>query len=368
MIVDLIRAGRRVGIAANSHHVILNLLRQALSEGVAQRVLIRPLHMGDENDLDGAPLLFELGKDYGRIVERLSSKQLNLVGGTAWAWSRADLSQQVDVLVVDEAGQVSLANVLAIAQATTSLVLLGDPNQLEQPQKGMHPEGSSVSALEHLLGGERTMPRHLGLFMPHTWRLHPDICAFTSEVFYDGLLTSDASLARQQVRGRGPLSGSGLRFMPVVHRGRTNHAPEEVDRIAALLDELFSASPRFADRDGRERALSHDDVLIVAPYNVQVAELKKRLPQHRGRIGTVDKFQGKEAPVVIYSMTASSAEDAPRGMEFLFSLNRLNVATSRAQAVVAVVASPTLALARCRVPRQMRLVNAFCKYLELARQ
>jgi uncharacterized protein len=216
------------------------------------------------------------------------------------------------------------------------------------------------------LGDARTMPESLGLFMPNTWRLHPAICEFTSEVFYDGRLEADASLGRQRVTGAGPLDGAGLRFIPVEHRGCSNHSPAEVERTAELLQQLFSASPRFTDRHGVERALDRDDVLIVAPYNVQVAELKKRLPQHSKHIGTVDKFQGQEAPIVIYSMTTSSAEDAPRGMEFLFSLNRLNVATSRARALVAVVASPELALARCRKPRQMQLANAYCSYLERA--
>jgi uncharacterized protein len=366
MIVELIRAGRRVGIAANSHQVILNLLRRALAGASEAKLSVRALHMGDEDRDDVEPLGFELDRNYDRIAERLRAGTLELVGGTAWAWAREDLRESIDVLVVDEAGQLALANVLAMAQAAKDLVLFGDPNQLEQPQKGVHPEGSGVSALEHVLGDERTLPASLGLFMPHTWRLHPAICAFTSEVFYDGRLSADPSLGRQHVSGAGPLSGSGLRFVPVEHRGCTNHAPAEIERIAELLDELFAASPRFTDRHGDERELRPEDVLVVAPYNVQVAELKKRLVNHRDRIGTVDKFQGQEAPVVIYSMTTSSAEDAPRGMEFLFSLNRLNVATSRAQAVVAVVASPELGLARCRVPRQMQLANAFCAYLERA--
>jgi uncharacterized protein len=138
-----------------------------------------------------------------------------------------------------------------------------------------------------------------------------------------------------------------------------------VERVALLVEDLFAASPRYVDQNGKERPLERDDVLIVAPYNVQVAELKRRLPAFR-RIGTVDKFQGKQAPIVIYSMATSSADDAPRGIEFLFSLNRLNVATSRARAVVAIVASPTLAAARCRSPRQMKLANAFCAYVDLS--
>jgi predicted RecB family nuclease len=365
MIVELIRAGKRVGIAANSHHVIVHLLEHAL-RAAGTELSIRALHMGTQDKLVSEPKGFVLDKDYEAIAGRLRSRELELVGGTAWAWSRAELSECVDVLVVDEAGQVALANVLSMSQAATNLVLLGDPNQLEQPQKGDHPEGSDVSGLEHVLGEARTMPPDLGLFMPNTWRLHPAICEFTSEVFYDGRLKADGSLGRQRVTGAGPLDGAGLRFIPVEHHGCSNHSPAEVERIAALLQQLFSGSPRFTDRAGVERPLTRDDVLIVAPYNVQVAELKKRLREHAEHIGTVDKFQGQEAPIVIYSMTTSSAEDAPRGMEFLFSLNRLNVATSRARALVAVVASPELALARCRKPRQMQLASAFCAYVERA--
>lgn len=185
--------------------------------GKKEDVVIRALHIGNKDDLDGEAANFELSdkKEYDRVAARLFQRELDLVGGTAWAWARADLAQSIDVLVVDEAGQMSLANVLAIAQATTNLVLLGDPNQLEQPQKGSHPDGAEVSALEHLLDGKPTMPADRGLFLPQTWRLHPKICAFTSEVFYAGQLAADRSLERQQVSGAGPLCGSGLRFVPI---------------------------------------------------------------------------------------------------------------------------------------------------------
>jgi uncharacterized protein len=268
---------------------------------------------------------------------------------------------------VDEAGQLSLANVLAMSPSATNLILFGDPAQLEQPQKGVHPPGSGCSALEHLLGQAMVMPAQLGVFMAHTHRLHTDICRFTSAVFYEGRLDAEPALAVQRVLCDGPLAGSGLRYVPVVHRGNTNYSEEEIDRIEALVQELFAGAPRFVDRDGHERAMTANDILIVAPYNVQVEKLQQRLPAYRNRIGTVDKFQGQEAPIVFYSMTTSSADDAPRGMEFLFSLNRLNVATSRAKAVVVVVANPELARARCRTPRQMKLANGFCAYLEMCR-
>jgi uncharacterized protein len=173
------------------------------------------------------------------------------------------------------------------------------------------------------------------------------------------------SLSAQRIVGPGLFDGAGLRFVPVEHRGNTNNSPEEVDTIRRLLEMFFAGAPTFVDQRGQSRPLVRSkDVLVVAPYNVQVAALRRALGDVR--IGTVDKFQGQEAPIVVYSMTSSSAEDAPRGMEFLYSLDRLNVATSRARALVALVASPEIARARCRTPRQMRLANALCRYLELA--
>jgi uncharacterized protein len=288
-----------------------------------------------------------------------------VVAGTAWLWAREDYFEAVDVLFVDEAGQMSLANVLAIAQAAKSLVLLGDPQQLDQPQKGSHPEGAELSALEHLLDGARTIPPDKGLFLERTWRLHPAICEFTSEVFYEGRLNSREGLEQQSVSGHPWLSGSNLWFFPVEHEGNQNSAPEEVECIAALIDTLRKPGVNWVDDKGQTRALRLEDILVVAPYNAQVSDLMVRIPQ--ARIGTVDKFQGQQAPVVIYSLTTSSPEDAPRGMEFLYSLNRLNVATSRAQAMVIIVGNPLLLEPECRSPRQMQLANALCRYAELAK-
>jgi superfamily I DNA and/or RNA helicase len=279
-------------------------------------------------------------------------------------WSREDYFEAVDVLFVDEAGQMSLANVLAVSQAAKSIVLLGDPQQLEQPLKGSHPEGADVSALEHLLDGARTIAAEKGLFLERTWRLHPKLCSFTSEVFYEGRLNSREGLDRQCVENHPCLDRAGLWFVPVGHEGNQNSAPEEVERIADIVDTLIQPGVNWIDDGGKTRPLQLNDILIVAPYNAQVSDLVARLPG--ARIGTVDKFQGQQAPVVIYSLTTSSPEDAPRGMEFLYSLNRLNVATSRAQAIVIVVGSPRLLEPECRSPRQMQLANALCRYVEMA--
>jgi superfamily I DNA and/or RNA helicase len=267
-------------------------------------------------------------------------------------------------LFIDEAAQMSLANVLAVSQAANNLVLLGDPQQLEQPNQGNHPEGTDVSALTHILGQHATIPLDRGLFLEETWRLHPEICAFTSEVFYENRLRSRPDLKFQQIRSNSRINGSGLRFLPVIHEGNQSSCPEEAVAIRDLVLEILNSKATWIDREKNEAAIKLNDILIIAPYNAQVFELQDRIPG--GRIGTVDKFQGQEAPIVIYSITTSSYLDAPRGMEFLYSLNRLNVATSRARAISIMVGAPAIFEAECRTARQMQLANAFCRYLEMS--
>jgi predicted RecB family nuclease len=367
-IVALVAAGRRVGVTANSHHVIVHLLERALSlaEQNGQRIVAH--HLQDDRSDEEPPTTrpFSVGKDHPAVVERLKSGALSLLGGTSFAWSRPEYRGSVDVLIVDEAAQVSLANVLAMSPAAPALILFGDPAQLEQPQRGVHPPGAGVSALEYLIGeSARTMPPELGVFLPTTRRLHPSVCQFTSEVFYEGRLAPLGDLSRQSVLGAKPFPEHGLCFVPVAHRGNTNRSDEEVEAVAAVVARLQRSGARFRPKSGDEQALGPRDILVVAPYNAQVSALRRALPD-AVRVGTVDKFQGQEAPIVIYSLTTSSAADAPRGLEFLYSLNRLNVATSRAKALVILVASPDLSLAQCRTPRQMQLVNALCAYLERA--
>ena len=259
-------------------------------------------------------------------------------GGTAWFWAREEAFEAVDVLFVDEAAQMSPANVLAVSRAAKTVALIGDPQQLDQPMQGSHPDGVDVSALDYLLAGERTVTSDRGLFLDETWRLHPDICAYTSELFYDGKLRPRTGTDRRLVRSAGPISGSGLRYLPVEHDGNRNNSPEEADATGALVTRIPESGATWIDRGGERREITLDDILVIAPCNAQVFEIQKRLP--RARVGTVDKFQGQEAP--IYSTATSSHADAPRGMEFLYSLNRLNVATSRAKCVSVMVSSPRL--------------------------
>jgi superfamily I DNA and/or RNA helicase len=246
------------------------------------------------------------------------------------------------------------------------VVLLGDPRQLEQPRKGSHPDGVDVSAIEHLLGGRQTISADHGIFLPTTWRLSPSICRFTSEVFYERRLESLGGLERQRLSGVTGVPEAGLVIVPVEHDGNRNYSPEEIDVVESLVDRIMAHGAAWTDSEGDDRPIAGRDVLVVAPYNAQVTRLANRLAKAGVPVGTVDKFQGQEAPVVIYSMTTSSADEAPRGMEFLLSLNRLNVATSRARCLAVVVASSKLLEIECRTPRQMRLANALCRYRELA--
>lgn len=289
----------------------------------------------------------------------------NLVAGTAWLFARAELEGGLDTLVVDEAGQLSLANVLAVAVAGAAdrLVLVGDPRQLAQPSKGTHPERAEVSGLDRVLGDRATMPEGLGLFLDRTHRLHPDICRFISEQVYDGRLESEPHCAGQAIDD-GPVGGgTGLRWLPVDHESNRTSSVEEAHAVAEAFEALLGRG--WTNGEGERHTLGLDDVLVVAPYNAQVHLLAQHLPEG-ARIGTVDKFQGQQAPVVLVSMTASSAEDIPRGMEFLYSRNRINVAVSRAQALCVMVASPTLLIVHCRTVDQMRLANVLCRYVELA--
>ena len=365
MICELVRQGKRVGITATSHKVIGNLLGEvvaaAAETGLSYLSCVQKTKKEEKPEHDPPHIQTTVDNDETRAAYLDGA---HVIAGTQWLWAREEYFEAVDVLFVDEAGQMSLSNVLAVSQAAKSVVLLGDPQQLEQPLRGSHPDGADVSALEHLLGGAKTIPSDRGLFLDKTWRLHPRLCGFTSEVFYEGRLSSHEGLAGQRLEGHPWLGQAGLWLVPVPHEGNQNSSKEEVTAVAALVDGLMQSNVKWIDDKGRGRQLQLSDILIVAPYNAQVADLAGRIPN--ARVGTVDKFQGQQAPIVIYSLATSSPEDAPRGMEFLYSLNRLNVATSRAQAMVIVVASPRLLKPECRTPRQMQLANALCRYAELA--
>ncbi|MGH3434832.1 MAG: DEAD/DEAH box helicase, partial [Thermocrispum sp.] len=353
---ELIRAllddGKRVGVVAQSHAVISHLLAKTG----------RPALQKVSETVEPAPNA-EATTDNAVVAARLAGGEATLVGGTAWLWARPELAGAVDALVVDEAGQFSLANALAVAQAARSLVLLGDPQQLAQPSQGVHPEGAGVSVLEHLLDGHDTMPPERGVFLDTTWRLHPEIAAFVSALAYEDRLGAGPGRELQRVVAAGRLNGAGLRFVPVEHEGCVAASEAEAAVVAELLGGVLGGT--WVDHDGRSHPIGLTEVLVVAPYNNHVARLKAALPAG-ARVGTVDKFQGQEAPVVIYTTASSSVQDAPRGVEFLYDPHRLNVALSRARCLAVVVASPRLLDAPVHSPEQLRMVNALCRFVEKA--
>jgi uncharacterized protein len=361
MICELVRQGKTVGITANSHKVIRNLIDETIQAADYRGLDLQCCQKAGAPEPPGHRLSFAESND--ELAAALGNTA-QVGGATAWFWSRPDAAGSVDVLFADEAAQMSLANVLAVSQAARTVVLIGDPQQLDQPMQGSHPEGADVSALDYILAGDQTIAADRGLFLEETWRLHPDICAFTSELFYEGKLSSKDGLERQAIEGRPPVTGSGLIYLPVVHEGNQNASVEEAEAVAAIVASILENNTRWINRYGEVQSVALDGIVIITPYNAQVSEIQKRLPA--ARIGTVDKFQGQEAPIAVYSTATSSRADAPRGMEFLYSLNRLNVATSRARCISILIGSPMLFETMCQTPRQMQLANAFCRYLELA--
>jgi hypothetical protein len=284
MIVELVRRGCRVGITAVSHKVISNLLDCVCSVARQTAVLLRAVQKSDGADKCGDPAVTQLGDNQAvsEIFDGLEDGEGLVAGGTAWLWARIEMLNSVDVLFIDEAGQISLANVLAVAQAAKSLVLLGDPQQLDQPQKGIHPPGADGSAFDHLLNGRATIAPTQGLFLAETHRLHPNVCEFTSELFYERRLKPRPENQRQRVNSTGLIDGAGLRFVSVVHAGNKSESEEEIDRISELIGDLLSKGSSWTNKDGNTSYLSLEDILIVAPYNAQVSALRRKLTTYYG--------------------------------------------------------------------------------------
>ena len=366
MICKLVSKGKKVGITALSHKVIRKLLDEVINAASEDKIRgVKCMQKCSEDDGLELDDNIAIASDNDLPLTALQAGAASVVAGTSWMWTRPEYLESVDALFIDEAGQMALADVVALGQAAKNIFLIGDPQQLERPVKGSHPDGAERSALEHLIGEHKTIPEGLGMLLPETWRMHPNICAFASEMFYEGRLHSRDNLQYRTLAGHPWLSGAGLWFVPVAQEGNRNSSAEEVEVIHKIVAGLLAGGVHWFPSATESRPVTLEDVLVVAPYNAQVSDLLSRLPAG-ARVGTVDKFQGQEAPVVIYSLTTSSPEDAPRGMEFLYSLNRFNVATSRAMSNVIVVGSPRLFEPECKSPRQMQLANALCRYLEMA--
>jgi uncharacterized protein len=356
--VHLMQQGKRVGITSNSHKGIINFLLKVEEVARTANFSFRGAKKVGKDKPD------ERMPEDGCILnvessEALADVTLQLVAGTPWAFANEALDRSFDYLIVDEAGQFSLAHTIAAGVAARYLILIGDPMQLAQPTQGIHPAGSGLSPLEHLLDTSATVPPSHGVFLDTSRRMHTEICSFLSEQVYEGRLRAPSENSRQRIElPPGTLEkSSGFLFVPVEHEGNTNTAEREALKVAELYNSLITGS--FCSKEGVITPLTAKEIIVVAPYNMQVGLLKETLPSGAS-VGTIDLFQGQEAAVVIVSMTTSSGEELPRSLEFLFSKQRLNVALSRAKALAIVVGSPGLFSTKCSSPEQMALVNMLC--------
>ena len=358
MIRTLVNAGLRVGVTAMSHAAVDNLM---------QAVVDRFKEQGDTENLRAVRKAKEgsvRGVRYEDDNARVARGDFNVIAGTTWLFASKPMRENpVDVLVVDEAGQLGLADTVAATISATNVILLGDPQQLPQVSQATHPGGAGASALEHLLGDELTVPADRGVLLDTTWRMHPDVCEFISEVMYGGKLHSHESCGGQSAAGQ-----TGLCWLRAVHKGCSTESPEEAAIVVAKVEELLGQD--WTDQHGVTRRLETRDFMVVAPYNDQRRCIEAALranPATRGvEVGTVDKFQGREAAVVLFSMTTSSSEFMPRTADFLFSKNRLNVAISRARCLAYLICTDALLDTRAKDVEEMELISALCAFVERA--
>ncbi len=361
-ILALVRDGYRVAITSNSHEAIRNVLL-ACVDALEERY--KGLCRSGVSLVHKVSTYTEI-RDRDRINNATNNQdpqihRADVVGGTAWLLCRPELEQSFDYLFVDEAGQVSLANLLGMTRCARRVVLIGDPCQLPQVIQGAHPPPANSSCLDWMLGETRLVSGERGLFLPETWRMHPDLCEYISTQFYEGRLTAHPSTANQAIQAGG-LPTAGAFRIEVPHEDRMQVCEEEIDAIKSVIQRLLKGY--WTDRFGTTRSLVKSDIIVVAPFNAQVNALTAKLDGVR--VGTVDKFQGQEAPVALVSMTSSTADDTPRGLDFLLSRERVNVALSRGKALSLAFASPRLLESRCATVEQLRLVNALCALPPLA--
>lgn len=360
LIRSLLLANKRIGVTAFSHAAINNLLREVYAvfrrEGGIEHLRCARQKSGAEN----LPTEIVLADN-----TKLAGATFNLIAGSTWAFSsRALRDNPVDVLFIDEAGQLGLADALAASTAADNVVLLGDPLQLAHVTKAHHPAGSGLSVLDHMLDGESIIRPDRGVFLSVSRRMHPDVCRFISQQIYKGLLES-----HEDCRIQSTAAGTGLRWLPVQHSGNTTASPEEAGIILRTIKELIGSA--WTDGKGRKAPLTADDFVVVTPYNDQRMLLEELFSCDEAvrnvEIATVDKFQGQEKTVVFFSMVASTTAEAPRGLDFLFSRHRLNVAISRARCLAYLVCTEELLKSRARNVDDMRLISTLNAFVEFAK-
>ena len=369
IIKALVETGKRVGVMSNSHSAIMNLLAavcQALPD--YQIAKVGPsnkskLEFEENYPLDIYPNLY-FRKDMKFPKTLMPYTACSVVGATAFGFAnKISIDHPMDYLFIDEASQVALANLVAISASAKNIILMGDQMQLEQPIQGAHPGDSGKSALDFMLGEHAVIPADQGIFLERTYRMHPDVCKPLSDIVYEGKL--GAAPQNDQIKLEIPApklitSNTGILSVPVHHEGNLQSSEEEVSMVEILINEIITGS--FTNNNGETRKMTKEDILVVAPYNMQVNLLKNKLGNEI-KIGTIDKFQGQQAPVVIVSIGTSDVNESARGLDFVFDINRLNVAISRAQALAIVVSKEGLHLCDVTNFRQIEKVNFFCRLL-----
>ena len=376
VVTAILAAGKKVGIASNSHKAVVNLLVACGDAARESARLLRGIKVGgDANDpLFSSNTAMQYVKDTGDARGAYAG---GVVGGTAWLFTRPEWEGVLDFLFIDEAGQVSLANAVAMARCAKNLVLLGDQMQLEQPVQGSHPGDAGLSALQYALKDtdasrpdspvfHAVVPPDYGLFLGESRRMHPSVCRFISKSIYEGRLGSHPDCARQKIVVPSGAHGlitkeSGIVFSGVEHDGNIQQSDQEVERVKAIYYELVGRL--YTAKDGSTRPLALEDFLFIAPYNAQVRAIQAALHAD-ARVGSVDKFQGQQAPVCVLSLCSSYGEYGSRGLAFILDRNRLNVAVSRAQCLAVVVADPRITGAAAGSIDEMMLINLFCKLAE----
>lgn len=360
VIQALVNNGMRVGIMSNSHAAIMNLMKE-LPPLLPNANLAK---VGDYKNKDSyfpdhsyPNLTFRRDMTF---TKKAPYESFNVVGATVYGFAK-DICYEhpLDFLFVDEASQVALANLVAVTGSANNIVLMGDQRQLEQPIQGSHPEPADKSALEFMLKDHVVIPEDRGVFLERTYRMHPDVCKPLSDVVYAGRLTSDKKAGLQSINIDSPnliYQSYGVLPITVNHKGNTQCSDEEVVKIQQLIDELKTGT--FTNNKGMALPINDEDILIIAPYNMQVNLLKEKL-KGDFKVGTIDKFQGQEAPIVIISMAVSDVAESSRGLDFVFDINRLNVAVSRAQALAIIVFNETIAQCNINSLGQMERVGFF---------
>lgn len=365
-ILALLIDGKRVAVSSNSHKAINNVLTAVEARAREAGVSFAGAKRATRGNAETIFASDFISPAYSK--EEVTGA-FQLVGATAFHFSLPEELGQYDYLFVDEAGQVALGNLVAMAGCARNVVLVGDQMQLPQPVQGTHPGESGMSCLDYLMHGQATVAPDRGVLLDVSWRMHPRVCEFISDAFYDGRLGSHPDTARRRLvlksGAHGALRTTGVSVFEVDHQGCTQSSQEEAQGVAGLVASLLEQS--LIDRDGVIRSVTLDDILVVAPFNAQVNVLRRTLPAG-ARVGTVDKFQGQEAMVAIVSMATSNGANAPRGMEFLFNANRLNVAISRAKCLAVLVRGRDLLELTPGAVEDLRRLDGFARADAVAAQ